>query len=150
MQTRQLAPYGIAATAIALVFALVTDFVPAAHAQTPPVTLRRESGNLVLEGVPVPDPVMSERLGRYLNGRNAKFLDWQPDGALLVATRFGDVDQVHRVVTPLGDREELTFFPEPITVAAANTNGFAFLKDKGGDENWQVYYYRNADRSTKL
>lgn len=115
-----------------------------------PVTLRRESGNLVLEGVPPRDPAMAERVGRYMNGRSAKFLDWQPDGALLVSTRFGEVDQVHRVVAPLGGREQLTFYSEPITVAAANSNGFAFLKDKGGDENAQIYYYRNADRSTRL
>ncbi len=35
-------------------------------------------------------------------------------------------------------------------MAAANSNGFVFLKDKGGDENSQIYYYRNADRSTRL
>ena len=151
MQTRHLARPGTALVATGLAFlTLSLDFASNAQAQQPPVTLRRESGNLVLEGVPPRDPAMTERLGRYLNGRSARFLDWQPDGALLVATRFGDVDQVHRVTTPLGDREQLTFFPEPITVAAANSNGFAFLKDKGGDENWQVYYYRNADRSTKL
>lgn len=122
-----------------------------AQAQQPmPVTLRRESGNLVLEGVPQRDPAMGERLARYVNGRNARFLDWQPDGALLVATRFGDVDQIHRVTAPLGSREQLSFYPEPISVAAANSNGFVFLKDHGGDENSQIYYYRNSDRSTRL
>ena len=155
MQTRHLARRGpaLVRTAVAfatLVVASALDFVSVAQAQQPPVTLRRESGNLVLEGVPNRDPAMTERLGRYLNGRNAKFLDWQPDGALLVATRFGDVDQVHRVVAPNGRREQLTFYSEPISVAAANTNGFVFLKDKGGDENSQIYYYRNADRSTRL
>jgi dipeptidyl aminopeptidase/acylaminoacyl peptidase len=156
MQTRHLARRGRALTgatvaSAALVLALALDFVSVAQAQTAvPVTLRRESGNLVLEGVPQRDPAMTERLGRYLNGRSAKFLDWQPDGALLVATRFGDVDQVHRIGAPLGTREQLTFFSEPITVAAANSNGFVFLKDKGGDENSQIYYYRNADRSTRL
>jgi dipeptidyl aminopeptidase/acylaminoacyl peptidase len=141
------------AVAFFRVFALVLalDAIPVAQAQQPtPVTLRRESGNLVLEGVPARDPAMTERLARYLNGRNAKFLDWQPDGALLVATRFGDVDEVHRVVAPLGSREQLTFYPEPISVAVANSNGFVFLKDKGGDENSQIFYYRNADRSTRL
>jgi dipeptidyl aminopeptidase/acylaminoacyl peptidase len=156
MQTRHLARRGTAlggarAALLTLIAALALDFVPVAQAQQPlPVTLRRESGNLVLEGVPARDPAMTERLGRYLNGRNARFLDWQPDGALLVATRFGDVDQVHRIVTPAGTREQLTFYPEPISVAAANANGFVFLKDKGGDENTQIYYYRNADRSTRL
>ena len=115
-----------------------------------PVTLRRESGNLVLEGIPARDPAMSERLARYLNGRDAKFLDWQPDGTLLMATRFGDVDQVHRLTGPLGARDQLTFYAEPISVAAANTKGFVFLKDKGGDENAQIHYYRHSDRSIRL
>jgi hypothetical protein len=157
MQTRHLARRGhaLVRTAVALAALVATsalDFAPVAQAQAPsvPVTLRRESGNLVLEGVPPRDPAMAERVGRYMNGRSAKFLDWQPDGALLVSTRFGEVDQVHRVVAPLGGREQLTFYSEPITVAAANSNGFAFLKDKGGDENAQIYYYRNADRSTRL
>jgi len=156
MLTRHLARRGQALSGAtvalsALILTLATGFVPVAQAQSSaPVTLRRESGNLVLEGVPARDPAMTERLGRYLNGRSAKFLDWQPDGALLVATRFGDVDQVHRVAAPMGSREQLTFYPEPISVAAANSNGFVFLKDKGGDENSQIYYYRNADRSTRL
>src|SRR3569833_2893129 len=104
MQTRHLARRGralvsCAAVIATFVVAAALDFASVAQAQQPPVTLRRESGNLVLEGVPARGPAMTERLGRYVNGRNAKFLAWQPDGALLVATRFGDVDQVHRVVT---------------------------------------------------
>jgi len=127
----------------------------AARAQQPlPVTLRRETGNLVLEGIPPRDPALGERLGRYLNGRQAKFLDWLPDGSLLIATRFGDADQVHRVSTPLGTREQLTYYPEPIATARAplpaSTDGFVFLKDRGGDENSQIYYYRTSDKSTRL
>ncbi len=93
---------------------------------------------------------MTERLARYMNGRDARFMDWQPDGSLLVGTRFGDVEQVHRVTSPMGSREQLTFYPDPVSVAAANTNGFVFLKDKGGDENSQIYYYKNADKSIRL
>jgi len=150
MRTRHLVNTGcVVLTALSLLAASTVS--PAASAQQPaPVTLRRESGNLVLEGVPQRDPAMTEKVARYVNGRDAKFLDWQPDGSLLVATRFGDVDEVHRVTAPLGAREQLTFYPEPISVAAANTNGFVFLKDKGGDENSQIYYYRNANRSTRL
>ena len=151
MQTRHLAPRGkvLVVAGIALL-AIVFTSVPTAQAQQPPVTLRRESGNLVLEGIPPRDAAMGDRLARYINGRSAKFLDWQPDGSVLIATRFGDVDQVHRVVAPLGSREQLTFYSDPVAVAAANSNGFVFLKDKGGDENSQIYYYRNADRSTRL
>ena len=152
MQTRHLAQRGKALVVAGIALALIAfESVPLAQAQQPaPVTLRRESGNLVLEGIPPRDPAMGERLARYINGRNARFLDWQPDGSLLIATRFGDVDEVHRVTAPLGSREQLTFYPDPISVAVANSNGFVFLKDKGGDENSQIYYYRNADRSTRL
>ena len=44
------------------------------------VTLRRESGNLVLEGIPHATRRCARSLARYLEGRDAKFLDWQPDG----------------------------------------------------------------------
>src|SRR6185312_7800830 len=123
-------------------------------AQSAPGTLRRESGNLVLEGVPARDPALTERIGRYLNNRQARFLDWMPDGSMLIATRFGDVEQVHRVAAAMGDREQLTFYSEPISDAraptVANAAGFVFLKDRGGDENSQIYFYRLADKSTRL
>src|SRR5450432_1105256 len=116
--------------------------------------VHQERGNLVLEGIPAPDPALAERLERYLHPRAASFLDWLPDGGMLVATRFGDVDEVHRLAAPLGMREQLTFSPEPITVArapqVAAAEGFAYLADHGGDENAQVYYYRLADHSTRL
>jgi Tol biopolymer transport system component len=152
MLTRQLVQGGTAALLTGLTFfAGVFDVASQANAQQPvPVTLRRESGNLVLEGIPERDPAMGEKLARYINGRSARFADWQPDGSLLVATRFGDVDQIHRVSAPLGTREQLTYYPEPITQAKANAQGFVFLKDVGGNENSQIYYHRNADRSTRL
>ncbi|HEU4623588.1 MAG TPA: alpha/beta fold hydrolase [Steroidobacteraceae bacterium] len=139
---------------------IVTTFASVAAAQSasvssaPVSTLRRESGNLVLEGVPPQDAALAEKLARYQNGRQAKFLDWLPDGSMLVATRFGDADQVHRVSAPGGTREQLTFYPEPIGTARApqvpNGDGFVFLKDRGGDENDQIYYYRDSDKSTRL
>jgi Tol biopolymer transport system component len=100
-----------------------------------------ERGDLVFEGIPPPDAALNARLDGYLQSREATFLDWLPDGAMLIATRFGDTLQVHRVATPLGAREQLTFYRDPISwVRAARSGGrFAFLKDDGGDENAQVY-----------
>ena len=133
----------------------VTTFASFASAQSSAVsTLRRENGNLVLEGIPARDAALADKLTRYQNGRQAKFLDWLPDGAMLVATRFADADQVHRVASPGASREQLTFYPEPIGTARAphtpNADGFVFLKDRGGDENDQIYYYRDSDKSTRL
>jgi dipeptidyl aminopeptidase/acylaminoacyl peptidase len=119
-----------------------------------PTPVHQERGNLVLEGIPAPDPQLAERVERYLHTRQASFLDWLPDGGMLITTRFGEVDQVHRLSSALGMREELTFFPEPVTAArapqTAGAEGFIFLKDRGGDENAQIFYYRLADHSVRL
>jgi dipeptidyl aminopeptidase/acylaminoacyl peptidase len=125
-------------------------------AQVPPhlsTPVHQERGNLVLEGIPAGDPALRARLERYLHARQATFLDWLPDGAMLVATRLGDVEQVHRIAAPLGMREQLTFYPEPVSVArapqAAGASGFAFLKDEGGDDDAQVYYCDLAEHTTR-
>jgi dipeptidyl aminopeptidase/acylaminoacyl peptidase len=144
----------VAATAyVTAVFALAA---PASQAQPAPV--RQERGNLILEGIPPRDAQLSERLGLYRQSRQATFMDWLPDGAMLVSTRFGDVEQVHRIATPLGMREQLTFYPDPISTAraphVAPTNGqgnaFVFLKDQGGDENAQIYYYSSSAHVQQL
>ena len=112
-------------------------------------TSRVERGNLVLDGVPDPDPVLAAKLDDWLAGRGASFRDFLPDGGILVGTRFGDAEQLHRVATPLGAREQLTFFSEPVgaaRVAPGADTTLAFLKDRGGDENAQVHLFRASDR----
>ncbi|MCX7035348.1 MAG: prolyl oligopeptidase family serine peptidase [Proteobacteria bacterium] len=56
-----------------------------------------------------PDP----QLSAWLQGRDARLIDWLPDGTLLISTRFGEVRQLHRVASPLGQREQLSFGEEP-------------------------------------
>ena len=141
--------------ALPLFASLAAAAVATAQAQPQmPTPVHQERGNLILEGVPSPDPALAERVERYLHTRQASFVDWLPDGGMLITTRFGEVDQIHRLTAPLGMREELTFFPEPVTVARApqmpGAEGFVFLKDHGGDENAQIFYYRLADHSTRL
>lgn len=130
---------------------------PATQAQqTAPV--RHEHGNLILESIPPRDTQLAERLGLYRQSRQATFLDWLPDGAMLVSTRFGDVEQVHRIATPMGMREQLTFYPDPVTAArapriapaTAQGNAFVFLMDQGGDENAQIYYYSSSSHVQQL
>ena len=113
-----------------------------------------ERGNLVLDNVPPVDTPLTAKLDDYLNSRGASFVDWLPDGGILIATRFGDVEQLHRVVTPLGAREQLTFYREPVTNArspqSAVAPGFVFLKDQGGNEYAQVYWYDTATRAVRM
>ncbi|MDB6042872.1 MAG: putative prolyl oligopeptidase family protein [Gammaproteobacteria bacterium] len=126
----------------------------AAEAQQAGVPSHQERGNLVLEGIPPLDAAMGARLERYQQSRQATFLDWQADGSMLVSTRFGDVEQVHRVVAPLGMREQLTFSRDPVSLAraphAGSGNGFVFLQDRGGDENAQLYYYAGSGSVRQL
>jgi dipeptidyl aminopeptidase/acylaminoacyl peptidase len=114
----------------------------AGHTQQAPVARHREQGSLVFDGIPPADPALAARLARYQQSRGATFLDWQADGSMLIGTRFGDSEQLHRVAAPLGMREQLTFYADPIEWARAAKSGpgFVFLKDQAGDENAQVYY----------
>ena len=116
--------------------------LPRGGGQVPPANAHRERGALTFEGVPPPDPALGARLERYLQSRGATFIDWTADGSILVKTRFGDTEQLHRVSGAGGAREQLTFFGDPIEWARAAKSGpgFVFWKDKSGDENYQIYY----------
>ena len=113
-----------------------------------------ERGNLVLDNIPSVDTPPTARLDDYLNSRGASFVDWLPDGGMLIATRFGDVEQLHRVAAPLGAREQLTFYREPVITArspqSAVAPGFVFLRDVGGNENAQLYWYDTATRAVRM
>lgn len=125
---------------------------PASATQDPP--RREERGNLVLDGVPPHSPTAAEGIDRWMAGRSATFRDFLPDGSLLVGTRFGDTEQLHRVAAPLAAREQLTFAQEPAGAAsvprAAAAPDFVFLSDRGGNENAQLQLFGLADRSVRL
>lgn len=120
--------------------------VQAAERSAPePAAQRVERGALVLENVPpIPDE-LAATLFQYQQARAASFAGWLPaPHGMLITTRFGQTRQVHRVADPLGDRQQLTFFPEAIsnivTVSDPERPGFLFGKDSGGDEHYQIYY----------
>ena len=117
-----------------------------------PVTQHHERGNLVFDGIPPADASLAARLARYQQSRGATFLDWLADGSLLVSTRFGDTEQVHRVSAPLAMREQLTFYSDPIEWArgAKSGKGFVFLMDHAGDDNAQVYYHSGIGEARPL
>jgi dipeptidyl aminopeptidase/acylaminoacyl peptidase len=131
-----------AARAVCAAAALAALSAPQSVAQQAAAPQHRERGTLVFENIPLPDTALMARLGRYQQSREATFLDWLADGGMLIATRFGDTEQLHRVAAPLGMREQLTFYQDPIEWARAprTGSGFVFLKDQAGDENAQVYY----------
>src|SRR6185295_1514625 len=69
---------------------------------------------IAAQSVPAVPPELAERLRQYQNTRSAAFRGWSPDGkGILIATRFADTPQLHRVYEPGGRREQVTFFDEP-------------------------------------
>jgi len=118
-----------------------------------PQPAARPPANLVVEGVPHVAKSVLAGLDRYRNTRSASLLDWVDDG-VLIATRFGNTTQLHRVDMPLGMRRQITFFPEPVAGASVNPdparNGFVYQKDAGGSEFYQMFWYDNTSADSML
>jgi dipeptidyl aminopeptidase/acylaminoacyl peptidase len=106
-------------------------------------------GNLVFDGVPEQAPENTDTLDAYLGARQATPLGFSPQGQLLIATRFGDVDELHVVDHAGGERRQLTFLREPVDRGAyspdPNRNAFFYLGDAAGDGNTQIYYQRPGE-----
>jgi dipeptidyl aminopeptidase/acylaminoacyl peptidase len=80
------------------------------------------------------DPMIAQSLPHYLESRSASFIDWLPDGSMLLLTRFGETTQVHRVRAPLSMREQLSFEPAGVIAAAAQPSqdaAFVALSARG-------------------
>ncbi|MGB3852267.1 MAG: hypothetical protein WA958_20050, partial [Tunicatimonas sp.] len=119
------------------------------------VAQQREQGNLVIENIPeIPDS-LAQRLSQYQNVRSASVADWHPDGdQLLISTRFGETTQLHRVSQPMGMRQQITFFDEPVGDGSycpgADYSGFLFTKDEGGNEFAQLFWYDSETGRTRM
>ncbi|MDZ7668491.1 MAG: S9 family peptidase [Gammaproteobacteria bacterium] len=136
--------------------AVALTLAACAGPQAPPErgdTAPRRIGNLEVRGVPDIAPELSARLQQYRNTRAARLQGWLGDG-VLIATRFGDTSQLHRVAQPLGMRRQLTFFREPVAEAVVaaqdNADGFVYLRDAGGSENYQLFHYDLASGTSSL
>lgn len=80
------------------------------------------------------------------------FEGWLPDGSMLIATRFGDTNQIHRVAAPGAARTQLTFFSEPISTAQVRpgTSTYLYPRDVGGAEYYQAYLRDLAGREVQV
>ena len=101
----------------------------------------RTVGSATLENVPAIPADVKAAVQRYQNYREAVFRDWLPDGSILITTRFGATSQVHRVAAPGADRQQLTFFDEPVADVEVipGTSRYVLQRDTGGDEWFQLY-----------
>jgi dipeptidyl aminopeptidase/acylaminoacyl peptidase len=123
---------------VALALACATLLASLAHADVVP-----KPAALVADGMPTVPAEIAVRTRPYMEFRTATFLGWHPqDRSMLVATRFGNTNQVHRVAQPGGARTQLTFEDDRIAVAEhAPRRGDVTLvaKDVGGNEFFQLY-----------
>lgn len=138
-----------------LTFACAQAFSAEPASTRPAAVQREEVGNRVSENIPAIPAELLEKLSRYQNTRGAGLAGWTREGCVLINTRFAETSQVHRVCKPLGAREQLTFYPEPVggvaaAPAKAKSNGFVFSKDKGGDEFSQLYWFDFGTRNTTM
>jgi dipeptidyl aminopeptidase/acylaminoacyl peptidase len=106
------------------------------------VRTEANNGNLMMEDVPgIPDSLV-KGLNRYQNVRSAGFQSWNLDGSeIFISTRFGDVNQLHRVDHPGGARHQITFFTEPVGGISRQPHGsnLVFTMDAGGSEFSQIF-----------
>jgi dipeptidyl aminopeptidase/acylaminoacyl peptidase len=129
--------------------ALLAGLLLAAAAGAAPVV----RGSLVYDGIPEADS--AEALDAYLSAREATPLGFTPKDQLLIATRFGDVEQLHLVEHSLGERRQITFLRKAVTQAAftpdPSRNAFFYVADGTGDARPQIYYQRLGElRSRRL
>ncbi|HRE88440.1 MAG TPA: alpha/beta fold hydrolase [Myxococcota bacterium] len=103
-------------------------------------------GPLILDGTPPIPSELSASLLRYLESRSASVAAISDDGkTLLITTRLGTSEQVYRVDAAGGQRTQVTFEAEPVRqarfvpTAAGAPGSFVFVRDIGGNEQYQIY-----------
>jgi dipeptidyl aminopeptidase/acylaminoacyl peptidase len=130
---------------ILIISALVINFVVKAQDTTIPL-----AENLVIDGIPAISSTIISEVKSYTESRGAGLVSWHPKKKeILISTRFGNSSQLHYVKMPGGDRQQITFFDEPVGGAIyepINGDYFIFNKDIGGNEFGQLYKF---DVSTK-
>ncbi|HSN72787.1 MAG TPA: S9 family peptidase [Steroidobacteraceae bacterium] len=106
-----------------------------------PEILERQVGTATLQNVPEIPESISAAVEQYQNYRAAELEGWLADGSILIATRFGTTQQIHRVARPGAARTQLTFFPEPVgeAIPIPGSNRFIASVDTGGDELCQLF-----------
>lgn len=102
------------------------------------------NGMLVLENIPKIPKALKGEINPYMNIRRSIFKDWGiDDSTIYVSTRFGQVSQIHRLLSPGSRREQLTFFSEPVGEVKARPKHqqLLFALDSEGSEYSQFYLY---------
>jgi dipeptidyl aminopeptidase/acylaminoacyl peptidase len=147
-------PRFLASALLAVAASTLAPLTARVSAQQADTATIRATPNLVAEGIPAIPASLASEVRRYTESRSASLADWHPTRReMLISTRFGNTPQLHRVAMPLGARQQLTFFDEPIGSAGYEPRTgkyFLFMRDVGGNEFAQIYRYDVADGRVSL
>ncbi len=106
---------------------------------------------LVADGIPDVPAALAAKTRAYMEFRTASFVGWHPsDKSMVVATRFANTAQLHRVAAPLMARKQVSFEAEPMTGggwAPKKADIFVTGRDNGGDEFYQLYTMKDGQLS---
>ncbi len=96
---------------------------------------------LVADGIPPVPVTLAATTRPYMEFRTAGFAGWNAaDKSMLIATRFGNVAQLHRVAGPMMDRRQISFEAEPLGGRwSPQGDVLVASKDVGGNEFFQLY-----------
>lgn len=124
--------------------ALTLPLIPATAQNAAPVMPKPAA--IEADGVPAVPLALVEATRPYMEFRTASFLDWDPNSkSMLIATRFGNVAQLHTVAAPGMARRQISFEVEPLGgVYMPNDGTLVVRKDTGGSEFWQLYTLKDG------
>jgi dipeptidyl aminopeptidase/acylaminoacyl peptidase len=132
---------------------LAAPLLAAGVARSAPPIVR---GNLILDGIPEQSALTADKIDKldaYLSAREARPLGFTAKGQVLIATRFGEVDELHLIDQALGALRQITFIREPVLRGAfspdPNRNAFFYLADSAGDGTAQLYYQRVGEPTAR-
>jgi dipeptidyl aminopeptidase/acylaminoacyl peptidase len=99
--------------------------------------------NLIVENIPEISKDLANQVKKYSEARGASLAAIHPlKDELIISTRFGLTNQLHKVDRPMGSRKQITFFDEPLgngQYEPTQGNYLIYSKDVGGNEFGQLY-----------
>jgi dipeptidyl aminopeptidase/acylaminoacyl peptidase len=115
--------------------------VAAAFLSTAAIAEVPKPAALTADGLPAVPDELAARTRPYMEFRTAGFAGWNAaDRSMLIATRFGNTNQLHTVASPMGMRRQISFEVEPVGGNwSPKGDVLVVSKDQGGDEFFQLY-----------
>jgi dipeptidyl aminopeptidase/acylaminoacyl peptidase len=115
--------------------------VAAAFLSTAAIAEVPKPAALTADGLPAVPDELAARTRPYMEFRTAGFAGWNAaDRSMLIATRFGNTNQLHTVASPMGMRRQISFEAEPVGGNwSPKGDVLVVSKDQGGDEFFQLY-----------